>query len=719
MLFASVDACYPDNITALQAQITSDSSKYLQSSTTSFASHLNANSALYHQNFGRKTLNVGLYMTLFPHTHRCDLQGRTFAQALTDVLQRLGFSYTSASDKFHAQPFVELQRCCHELDTQEAQQRAAPSVPNSLEQLLKQQQQEVAKLTKQVADLQAASRRSRAGTSANASAFNRQGSRSPSPGTRPKDTVNNNAPDSNRKRHQGNSKKQSNDSKQPSGNSALVAEDPTENVKVSSATAHALGAASSHALQHGRSPVALIAADADAILAANLNLNRSEPSVSFRSDTQTAEYGPDSPPSSLRRSARRSKQQLNDTAAAKQTEPPAKVPEASEKQQASSPAHTPPQRGTAAPGNALRKRTPLRADGGDVCDERDSTYISNRRAQLKAFERVHTSTRVSRALLRSPLTLTLADMIALVTDTDLVEVLVRLCAVLEKQSDTSDPSASAAQLSALRAVAAELATDADCLATVKVALATHLDPAESARSWAEVVNTPALWEQFPGKVIQWNVDFSRIRRTRGHLSTSDSVSSQSLDIVFDEGCEVCTIKRSALLEHFAAWQAGHAAFSKRKDIGAPRALCMTSPLHLHAFHGNHVGHSFMVLIHLHLGCAVYPVRAVLVDNAPGDVVLGLPFRRRYDSAFPANFTPRDGHAHGQGLGVTHMCLGVPVGYAVKFPTRKMAEQSAPQSPEESAFKQILAVKPTWQNWRQSGKELSPAELRAYLAPTQA
>jgi hypothetical protein len=79
-------ACYPDNVTALQALLSSDAAKYRQRASTTFAQHLDANSALYHQYHGRKTLNTGLYMTLFPHTHRVDLQGRTYAQALSDVL---------------------------------------------------------------------------------------------------------------------------------------------------------------------------------------------------------------------------------------------------------------------------------------------------------------------------------------------------------------------------------------------------------------------------------------------------------------------------------------------------------------------------------------------------------------------------------------------------------------------------------------------------------
>ena len=120
LLFASVDASYPDNIVALQALLTRDSSQYEQARDCTFAQHLAANSALYYRHYGRRTLNVGLYMTLFPHTHRCDYQGRPFLQAISDVLDRLEYSFRASSARFHEEPLLLLTRCCDELDTLEA-----------------------------------------------------------------------------------------------------------------------------------------------------------------------------------------------------------------------------------------------------------------------------------------------------------------------------------------------------------------------------------------------------------------------------------------------------------------------------------------------------------------------------------------------------------------------------------------------------------------------
>jgi hypothetical protein len=72
----------------------------------------------------------------------------------------------------------------------------------------------------------------------------------------------------------------------------------------------------------------------------------------------------------------------------------------------------------------------------------------------------------------------------------------------------------------------------------------------------------------------------------------------------------------------------------------------------------------------------------------------------------------------QGLGVTHVCLGVPKGFGVSFPTRKMQEGFSPQGPADVEFRQVLRVNQSWQNWRQTGKELSAAELQAHLGLTQ-
>jgi hypothetical protein len=120
-----------------------------------------------------------------------------------------------------------------------------------------------------------------------------------------------------------------------------------------------------------------------------------------------------------------------------------------------------------------------------------------------------------------------------------------VCQVLEQQPETAQTLPDA-QLSALQTVAADLSMDDDRLLTVQTALAAQKDPQQATRTWAAVVKAPALWEQFQGPVVSWNVDFARIRRTTGYLSTDSGHVAEPVGIVFDEGCEVCTITRAAL-----------------------------------------------------------------------------------------------------------------------------------------------------------------------------
>ena len=249
----------------------------------------------------------------------------------------------------------------------------------------------------------------------------------------------------------------------------------------------------------------------------------------------------------------------------------------------------------------------------------------------------------------------------------------------------------------------------------------ELGPADALRTWAGVVRAPAPWELHPGRVHTWNVDFSRIRRCKGFPDTSLSAdfanaSQHALDVVYDEGCEVCTITREALSKHYDAWSTGHLPFNTRADIGKPRDLFVKRPVKLHSLHGSPTAAPIMVLGHLRLLHAVYPVRCVVVDHAPGDIVLGLPFRRRYDVPTPYKFKAKHS-PNKQGMGVTHVNLGVPKGFGVSLPPglSKRLEQSDPASVE---YKQVLTLDLSWQNWRQTGKELTPEALRPVLGLTQ-
>lgn len=139
----------------------------------------------------------------------------------------------------------------------------------------------------------------------------------------------------------------------------------------------------------------------------------------------------------------------------------------------------------------------------------------------------------------------------------------------------------------------------------------------------------------------------KIRRTFGtlHSEADPEDARHRIDVVFDEGCEVCTVTRAALLRLFDDWQLGHKPFHRQKQIGAPRALYLQRPLSLNGFHNTQASTPYMVLLHLRLLHAAYPVHCLVVAHAPGEIVLGLPFRRRYDVALPAKFRVPAAGAH--------------------------------------------------------------------------
>jgi hypothetical protein len=126
MLLAGVNRCFPDTTRSLQAEIQSSPGKFRQSPTTLFADHLEANSTKYRAHHPRKALTVDHYMTLFAHTHRLDTFNNPFAHSVFAMLKEHGaIPPTAADSDFTGVDIQHLIGCCHELDTLEAEQRSA------------------------------------------------------------------------------------------------------------------------------------------------------------------------------------------------------------------------------------------------------------------------------------------------------------------------------------------------------------------------------------------------------------------------------------------------------------------------------------------------------------------------------------------------------------------------------------------------------------------
>jgi hypothetical protein len=77
----------------------------------------------------------------------------------------------------------------------------------------------------------------------------------------------------------------------------------------------------------------------------------------------------------------------------------------------------------------------------------------------------------------------------------------------------------------------------------------------------------------------------------------------------------------------------------------------------------------------------------VVEQAPGDVGLGLPFGRCYDGAMPPNFRVASAGARLTAVGVTHACLGVPKGYGVSL-SRALAARNSELNPADMEYRQV-------------------------------
>ena len=377
----------------------------------------------------------------------------------------------------------------------------------------------------------------------------------------------------------------------------------------------------------------------------------------------------------------------------------------------SNPVSSPPA-GNASKAPSSRQRRPLRADGGDVCDETDSAAILNRRQTLQSPSPGATN-RFAAALLRFPMTIALGHLFEFLHDADLVELVTRLGSILDTSLEQS------ARTSAFCVAATELLSTAALPEDERDLLFRALDGNMTLSpvpdTYAAALRTPAPWQEVPGTMATWKVDHSKIRRTVGTFlfSAQPADAAHRVDVVFDEGCEVCTFTRAALLRLFTDWSRGHPPFFNMKGIGAPRALYLQRALNLNGFHSTQASTPYLVLLHPRLQCAAYPVHCLVVEHAPGKIVLGLPFRRRYDVALPAKFRVPSAGTHRTAVGVTHACLGVPKGYGIQFPPA-LAARYVDKQPSETAYRQVLEFQPDWVSWQHTGKEITADSLRTYL-----
>ena len=148
--------------------------------------------------------------------------------------------------------------------------------------------------------------------------------------------------------------------------------------------------------------------------------------------------------------------------------------------------------------NNNKQRGTLRADAGDVCGESDSAQIKERRQTAQSILRKQHSTgkvseRVVQALMRSPLTLQLVDLVELVTHQEQTDLLLRLAQVLESKPDSAVISGSAA-LEAMHQLLLDTAPTVPVCAAFAELAHRELHPAEAPVTVYYKRHTRMVWQ---------------------------------------------------------------------------------------------------------------------------------------------------------------------------------------------------------------------------------
>ena len=149
------------------------------------------------------------------------------------------------------------------------------------------------------------------------------------------------------------------------------------------------------------------------------------------------------------------------------------------------------------PSDDSKSELRLLTQRGDTCDEADSPHITSRRdtaqaalCRQQAAGRV--SDRVVNALLRSPLTLQLVDLVVLVTKADHNDLLLRLGDMLEHKSATVVLAGFVA-LQAMHRILEDYAPAYPLCGSIAEGVSSHHHPVGTSASWSAVVNSPAPW----------------------------------------------------------------------------------------------------------------------------------------------------------------------------------------------------------------------------------
>ena len=369
-----------------------------------------------------------------------------------------------------------------------------------------------------------------------------------------------------------------------------------------------------------------------------------------------------------------------------------------------------------------KPRPALQADAGDACDADDSVTLQQRKRALetlRANKWRNVPAQIHRAITDCTVVLRVADLLALHGDADVAELLQGLATALQKvpADAMAGPAASTQTMTStlLSDVAPNAGIAPRTVATVAALLRTAAASSRVAdTNWAHVCSTLDAHASVVGDSVEVCMDVSRMRRTHMFLvqwpKDLSASSPQALSVAFDEGAEVSTISSAALLKHMTSVNAGMARLKGEPDAWPVGVMALQDPPALYAYDGRQAKAATLVSVHARIQDAVYPIKLLVVRDAPADVVLGLNFLMRYARLAPRTL-PDWQPCHAD---VTDtMFLGVPKGRALQVPKR-LRPLTGDAHPAACTFTQAVKLRTAWTHWRMPAKRVPAADAARHV-----
>ena len=290
------------------------------------------------------------------------------------------------------------------------------------------------------------------------------------------------------------------------------------------------------------------------------------------------------------------------------------------------------------------RRPARRADQGDTCDVSDSAAQLRHEQLLRELrsDAVWNAVpdRINKAIVKSSLVLSMGDIFRFLRRKRLVEIFLELAKELEGERGADalrgSPLQQADSMAAIMVeqAKADVPDDMrDFVASCGTGLRLTQAPQAPDMAYSTVAAASAANAAAPGQRESWAVQMATMRRSTCTLSTAPDATP--LGVLVDEGAEMNVITQAALQRAATDFAHGHPPLAQSHPDSQPRLLVLDAPMAIQAFNGAGTKCLAIARLHLRLGGAVYDCDCFVVQHAPADVVLGLPFRTRFCRQMPS------------------------------------------------------------------------------------